>query len=79
MASTGNKSATCIQDGFLNEVRKKSIKVTIYLSTGNSVKGLVKAFDPFTVLLMNADNTPILVYKHAMVSVVPDSYVSVFD
>ena len=70
-----NKSQN-LQDNFLNQVRKDSIPVTIYLVSGVQLKGHVRGFDSFTVLLESPGKPTQLVYKHAMASVVPARFVS---
>ena len=64
-----------LQDGFLNQVRKDNIPVTIYLVNGFQLKGLVKGFDNFTVVLEN-DGKQMLVYKHALSTITPHRPVS---
>lgn len=59
-----------LQDIFLNGARKNKIPVTIYLSSGFQLKGLVKGFDSFTVVL-ETDGKQILVYKHAITTITP--------
>jgi host factor-I protein len=66
-----NKTSMNLQDLFLNQVRKESIPVTIYLVSGVQLKGLVRGFDAFTLVLESPGKPPQLVYKHAMASVVP--------
>ena len=46
-----SKSTINLQDVFLNQVRKEHIPVTVYLTNGFQLKGLVKGFDNFTVVL----------------------------
>lgn len=60
-----------LQDMFLNQVRKESIPVTVYLAGGVQVNGLVRGFDAFTVLIETPGKPTQLVYKHAMTSIVP--------
>ncbi len=60
-----------LQDMFLNQVRKEGIGVTIYLVGGIQLKGLVRGFDAFTLLLDTEGKPTQLVYKHAITSVVP--------
>ena len=60
-----------LQDMFLNQVRKEAIGVTIYLVGGIQLKGLVRGFDAFTLLLDTEGKPTQLVYKHAITSVVP--------
>lgn len=60
-----------LQDMFLNQVRKEGIGVTIYLSGGLQLRGTVRGFDAFTVLLESPGKPVQLVYKHAITSIVP--------
>lgn len=60
-----------LQDMFLNQVRKENIPVTVYLSGGVQVNGLVRGFDAFTVLIETPGRPTQLVYKHSMSSIVP--------
>ncbi len=64
-----NKSIN-LQDSFLNQVRKENVAVTIYLVNGFQLKGMVRGFDNFTVILEN-DNKQQLVYKHAISTITP--------
>lgn len=66
-----NKGQLNLQDSFLNQVRKEHVGVTIYLVGGVQLKGLVKGFDAFTVLLDSPGKPTQIVYKHAIASVVP--------
>ncbi|MGR6835807.1 RNA chaperone Hfq [Syntrophomonas erecta] len=59
-----------LQDAFLNQVRKDKIPVTIYLVNGFQIKGIVKGFDNFTVIV-EMDQKQQLVYKHAISTVAP--------
>ncbi len=60
-----------LQDTFLNQARKENIGVTIYLVNGHQLRGNVRAFDSFTILLDTPGKPAQLVYKHAVTSVVP--------
>lgn len=59
-----------LQDYFLNQVRRESIPVTIYLVNGFQTKGSVKGFDNFTVVL-DCDGKQNLIYKHAISTIMP--------
>ncbi|MCX8130666.1 MAG: RNA chaperone Hfq [Clostridia bacterium] len=59
-----------LQDVFLNQVRKEHIGVTIYLTNGFQLKGMVKGFDNFTVVL-DSEGRQQLVYKHAISTISP--------
>jgi host factor-I protein len=65
-----NRSNINLQDVFLNQVRKEHLPVTIYLTNGFQLKGLVKGFDNFTVIL-DTDGRQQLVYKHAISTISP--------
>lgn len=64
------KTQLNLQDGFLNQVRKDNVPVTIYLVNGFQLKGIVRGFDNFTVVLEN-EGKQLLVYKHAISTVTP--------
>lgn len=64
-----------LQDMFLNQVRKEGIGVTIYLMGGVQLRGAVRGFDAFTVLLDTPGKPTQLVYKHAITSVVPSKQI----
>jgi host factor-I protein len=65
-----NRNNINLQDVFLNQVRKEHIPVTIYLTNGFQLKGSVKGFDNFTVVL-DSDGKQQLVYKHAISTISP--------
>jgi host factor-I protein len=64
------KTQVNLQDSFLNQVRKENILVTVYLVNGYQLKGHIKGFDNFTVVLEN-DGKQQLVYKHALSTIMP--------
>lgn len=59
-----------LQDAFLNQVRKEGIPVIVALTTGEELRGEVKGFDNFTIVL-TVHGVESLVYKHAVASIVP--------
>ncbi|MBQ4213478.1 RNA chaperone Hfq [Selenomonas ruminantium] len=59
-----------LQDTFLNQVRKENIGVTIHLVNGFQIKGNVKGFDNFTVVL-DVMGKQQMVYKHAISTITP--------
>jgi host factor-I protein len=65
-----NKVNINLQDVFLNQVRKEHIPITIYLVNGFQLKGLVKGFDNYTIVL-DVDSKQQLVYKHAVSTIAP--------
>lgn len=73
-----NKPQLNLQDIFLNQVRKENIGVTIYLINSVQLRGMVRGFDAFTILLDSVGRPTQLVYKHAVASIVPARPVSNF-
>jgi host factor-I protein len=66
-----NRSQGNLQDAFLNSARRESVGVTVYLVSGVQLRGVIKAFDAFTVLLESQGRPAQMVYKHAIASVAP--------
>lgn len=66
-----NKTQVNLQDTFLNQVRKENIAVTIYLINSVQLRGHVRGFDTFTILLESPGRPTQLVYKSAITSIVP--------
>lgn len=58
------------QDNFLNQARKENVPVTIHLINGFQLKGFVKGFDNFTVVLESMGRQQ-LIYKHAISTISP--------
>jgi len=59
-----------LQDLFLNKVRKENIAITIFLINGYQIKGYVKGFDNYTII-MDSDGKQQLIYKHAVSTIIP--------
>lgn len=64
------KAQINIQDSFLNQVRRENIPVTVFLVNGVQIKGYVRGFDNFTVVV-ESDGRQMMIYKHAMSTVAP--------
>jgi host factor-I protein len=64
-----------IQDTFLNHLRKDSVPVTVYLTNGFQIRGVIKAFDNFTIVI-DSDGRQQMVYKHAISTFTPTRNVS---
>lgn len=71
------KNNTDLQDTFLNNVRKSNTQVTIHLVNGFQIKGIVKGFDNF-VIMMDVMGRQQMVYKHAVSTVSPARPVNTF-
>lgn len=59
-----------LQDSYLAEVRRQGVPVTVYLVNGFQLRGIVKGFDPFTILIEYERKTH-LIYKHAVSTISP--------
>ncbi|MDL2233837.1 RNA chaperone Hfq [Ruminococcaceae bacterium OttesenSCG-928-L11] len=59
-----------LQDAFLNQVRIQKIPVTIYLVGGHQIKGFVKGFDSY-IIMLDVSGKYNLVYKHAISTIIP--------
>ena len=68
--------AVSLQDTFLAECKRAGTHVTVYLMNGFQLRGTVKGFDPFTVLLEYEHKTH-LIYKHAISTISPSAAVTV--
>jgi host factor-I protein len=58
------------QDTLLSAVRKDNMPVTIFLTNGFQIRGQIKAFDAY-VIIVEADGKQQMVYKHAISTIVP--------
>ena len=64
-----------LQDAFLNYIRREKIPVTLFLMNGFQLRGVVRSFDSFVVLI-DADGRQKMIYKHAISTVAPARPVS---
>jgi len=63
-----------LQDRFLNHLRTHKIGIKVYLVNGFQLQGKVKSFDAYTILLEDGKKQS-FVFKHAVSTIMPDSYV----
>lgn len=59
-----------LQDAFLNSVRKEGIGVVINLVDGSQLRGNIRSFDNFTILIESGGKRQ-LVYKHGITCILP--------
>jgi len=59
-----------LQDLFLNQARKEKLAVTMFLMNGFQLRGVIRGFDGFTVIL-DSEGKQQMIYKHAISTVVP--------
>jgi len=69
------KTTLNLQDVFLNQVRRDSTQITIFLISGYQIKGFVKGFDSYTIIL-DSDGKQQMIYKHAISTIVPNKAVN---
>ena len=65
------KGTIVLQDVFLNQLRKDYIPITIHLINGFQLRGIIKGFDNFVVIL-ESDGKQMMIYKHAISTVTPN-------
>ena len=59
-----------LQDAFLNRARSERVPVTMFLMNGFQMRGVLRAFDNFTVII-DSDGKQQLIYKHAISTIAP--------
>jgi len=64
------KNALNLQDIFLNDVRKDHVSIVVFLISGYQIKGYVKGFDNYTIVL-DSDGKQQMIYKHAISTIIP--------
>lgn len=67
-----------LQDAFLNRARSERVPVTMFLMNGFQMRGVLRAFDNFTVII-DSDGKQQLIYKHAISTIAPARPMSVDD
>ncbi len=67
-----------VQDVFLNNIRKNKFAVTVFLTNGVKLQGVVTWFDNFCVLLRR-DGHAQLVYKHAISTIMPVEPIQLYE
>lgn len=64
------KKNTNLQDAFLTLARRQDVPLTVFLVNGFQMRGTVRGFDPFTVVL-ESEGKQQLIYKHAISTIAP--------
>ncbi|MEN3028001.1 MAG: RNA chaperone Hfq [Aquificaceae bacterium] len=60
---------TNLQDEYIEELKRKSATITVFLTRGNRITGKVLDHDKYT-LLLEVEGEPNLIYKHAISTIV---------
>lgn len=69
------KQGINLQDLFLNKARRENIGITVFLVNGYQIKGQVKGFDSYTLILDSEDKQQ-LIYKHAISTIIPNKQIN---
>ena len=64
------KTIINLQENFLNQARKENVPVTIHLMNGFQIKGMIRGFDAFTVVIDSMGRQQ-MVFKHAISTITP--------
>ena len=59
-----------LQDTFLNIARKEHIPLTVFLTNGFQMRGQVRGFDNY-VLMLDVEGKSNMIYKHAISTMIP--------
>ncbi len=65
-----------LQDAFLAQLKKEGVGVVIFLAKGVQLKGNIKGYDQFTIILEDQEGRLQMVYKHSVTTVSPSRPVS---
>ncbi len=58
------------QDAFLSAARREKAPLTLFLMNGFQLKGVVKGFDSF-VVMVDSEGRQQMIYKHAISTITP--------
>ena len=67
-----------LQDVFLNQVRKDNTSITIFLVNGFQLRGQVRGFDNYTIVL-DSEGKQQMIYKHAISTIIPAKAVNFYQ
>ncbi|MEE9217648.1 MAG: RNA chaperone Hfq [Acidobacteriota bacterium] len=54
-----------VQNAFFNQARRERTRLTIHLNDGRTLRGRIKGFDRFAILLENSEGEQ-MIFKHAI-------------
>ena len=72
------KKITNLQDVFLTKARRQGMPLTVFLVNGFQMRGTVKGFDNFIVIL-ESDGRQQMIYKHAISTIAPAQNIDLRD
>lgn len=68
-----------LQDTMLNALRKSKQDTVVFLVSGFQIRGKIRGYDSFVVIMETADGKQQMIYKHAISTVVPSQPVELRD
>lgn len=71
-----SKPSANLQDHILNTLRRERTPVTVHLTNGVPLKGTIRGFDNFVVVL-DSEGRQMMMYKHAISTVTPSRPVQI--
>ena len=66
-----------LQDRMLSALRQQGQAVTVFLTNGFQMRGVIRGFDSFVVML-ETDGKQQMIYKHAISTITPQRHVDLF-
>ncbi len=72
------KKNSNLQDAFLTKARRQGIALTVFLVNGFQMRGTVRGFDPFVVIL-DSEGKQQMLYKHAISTIAPAQSIDLRD
>lgn len=66
-----------IENVFLNNLHKHKAPCTVYLQNGIKLQGIVSFSDNISILLHRDGSHSMLVYKHAISTIIPQDFINV--
>lgn len=64
------QTKTNYQENFLLQARREAVPVTMFLMNGFQMRGVIRGFDAFVVVL-ESEGRQQLIYKHAISTIAP--------
>ncbi len=66
-----------LQDRMLSALRQQGQIITVFLTNGFQMRGVIRGFDSFVVIL-ESDGKQQMIYKHAISTIIPPHKVDLF-
>lgn len=71
------KNEINLQDRMLCALRQQAMHTTVFLTNGFQMRGIVRGFDNFVVIL-ESEGKQQMVYKHAISTLIPQNRVDLY-